>query len=542
MSRVKPALVAVLTASAVAMAACGGGGGGNAADPSNDASADVPPPQKGGSITVLQELGFAGAWPAGLDPATNTNGAANQAYMASIYGQLFKMDEKAQVVGSLAQDGTLSDDGKTFTITLRDGVKFSDGSPFDAETVKWNMDRSLKSPCTCNPKSNWPPMADPAVTAEGNTVVLHFTAPYAAIKASFIAANVNWVASKSAFEKMGEDAFKQKPVGAGPFKVVSNDPSSQLVLERNPTYFEQGKPYLDKLTFKSIGDDQAAYQAIVAGQADAYEGISTPTLVDQAAKQPNLTTTQMLSTSPYNIQLNTSAPPFDDKKAREAIYYATDGPAIGKGLFNDRYPTVQSFTGPGGLFYEAKVPGYRTPDLAKAKQLVQELGGLTVTLGTIEVLVAKQSTEALASQWAKAGIKTKIESYDLARLIQEFQGGKWQAMLQTAGAWDPATGVGVAFRFNSKSPFTGVKDPKLDALLAKAAGALDEGERKSLYDEAGKLISDQAYSPFLFAFAPANIARKGVYGPGLTTKLPAVVVNVPVDYANVYATGSGSGQ
>ena len=248
----------------------------------------------------------------------------------------------------------------------------------------------------------------------------------------------------------------------------------------------------------------------------------------------------MLSTSPYVIQLNTTAPPFDDQKARDAVYYATDAEAIRKGLFNNRYPNSQTFTGPGGLFYKPTVPGYKTFDLEKAKQLVTEMGGLQVTLGTINVLVAKQTIEALQSQWAKAGIKTKIESYDLAGLIKAF-GGKWQSMLQTAGAWDPAIGVGVGFRFNSHSPFTGVKDPELDKTLTDAAATLDENKRQELYDSAGKLISDKSYAPFMFAFAPANLARKGVYGPGLTTKLPAVAVNPPVSWPDVYKT-SGTGQ
>lgn len=539
MHRFKPVAYAALTTAVIALSACGGGGGGASDDSSGNDASNPPAPTSGGQITVLEDSGFAGSWPAGLDPATNTNGAANQPMMDTVYGQLFKLVEGGKVEGELAESASLSSDGKTFTIKLRPGVKFTDGSPFDAATVKWNFDRSLASPCTCNPKSSWPKLENPAVTTEGDdTVVIHFTAPFAAIQRSFISANLNWIASKTAFDKMGEKAFKQKPVGAGPFTVVSNSPSNELVVQKNPGYFRKGHPYLDKITFKSIGGDQAAYQALLAGQADAYEGMSTPALVDQASKQSNLTTTQMLSTSPYVIQLNTSTPPFDDQKARDAIYYATDTEAIRKGLFNNRYPTSQTFTGPGGLFYKPTVPGYKTFDLAKAKQLVSELGGMNVTLGTINVLVAKQTTEALQSQWAKAGIKTKIESYDLAGLIKAF-GGPWQSMLQTAGAWDPAIGVGVAFRFNSHSPFTGVKDPQLDKLLAEAAGTLDESKRQELYDQAGKLISDKSYAPFMFAFAPANIARKGVYGPGLTTKLPAVAVNPPVSWPDVYAGGGG---
>ena len=299
---------------------------------------------KGGAMTVLAESGYQGAWPAGLDPATNTNGAANLSYMNSIYGQLFQLGAGGKIIPDLAAGSQISDNGKTVKIMIRPGVKFSDGSPFDAKTVQWNIQRDLKSECTCRP--TWPVKS---VTTEGDsTVVLNFTAAYAPIINSFIDSNANWIASKTALDKMGERAFRIKPVGAGPFKVVSNKLSSELVLERNPTYCKKGRPFLDKLTFKSIGGDEAAFQALQAGQAQAYEDMATPSLVDQAKKNPKFTVTQQLSTSPYNIQLNTAIKPFNDIKAREAIYYATDSESIRSKLFQNRYPSTQSFTGPGG--------------------------------------------------------------------------------------------------------------------------------------------------------------------------------------------------
>jgi len=484
-------------------------------------------------MTVLLNAGYEGAWPAGLDPATNTNGAANQSLMNSIYGQLFELGEGGKVIPDLATGLKLEDGGKTVKITLRQGVKFTDGTPFDADAVAFNIKRDLKSSCTCRP--TWPVKS---VTTEGtDTVVLNFSAPYGAISNSFFDSNANWIASPTALKKLGERKFRVNPEGAGPFKVVSNKLSSELVLERNPSYWKQGRPYLDKLTFKSIGGDEAAYQAMLAGQADAYEDMSTPQLVQQARKSGKFTVTQQLSTSPYNIQLNTDRPPFDDKKARDAIYYATDSEAIRSHIFNNLYPTTQSFTGPGGLFHKAEVDGYKSYDLDKAKALVKELGGLTVDLGTINVLVAKNTTQALQSQWAQAGIKTKIHSYDLAPLIQAFQGKKWQAMLQTAGSFDPAAGVGVAFRFSSMSPFSGVHDKKLDGMLAQAAGELDQDKRGQLYADIAKYMSDQSYSPFLFAFAPANVAKKGVTGPGLTSALPAVVVTPMVLWEEVSVSG-----
>jgi peptide/nickel transport system substrate-binding protein len=112
-------------------------------------------------------------------------------------------------------------------------------------------------------------------------------------------------------------------------------------------------------------------------------------------------------------------------------------------------------------------------------------------------------------------------------------------MLQTAGSYDPAQGVGVAFRMFSQSPFSGIKDPKLDTMLNEASGTLDQGARKELYGELAQYISDQAYGPFYFAFAPANVAVKGVSGPGLTTAMPAVVVNPDVFWDEVSTSGGG---
>jgi peptide/nickel transport system substrate-binding protein len=528
--RRRPATLVGVAVGCIAVAACG-------SSSTSKSTTSAKGGQKGGSMTVLLNTGYEGTWPAGLDPATNTNGAANQSLMNSIYGQLFELGEGGKIIPDLAAGSQISNAGKTIKIKLRPGVKFTDGTPFDAKAVAFNIKRDLKSDCTCKP-TTWPVKS---VTTEGtDTVVLNFTAPYAAITNSFFDSNVNWIASPTALKKLGERKFRITPVGAGPFQVVSNKLSSELVLKRNPGYWKKGRPFLDGVTFKSIGGDEAAFEAMQAGQAQVYEDMSTPALVQQARKAGKFTVTQQQSTSPYNIQLNTTTKPFDDPRARQAIYYATDSEAIRSKIFNNLYPTTQSFTGPGGLFYQPTVPGYRAHDVAKAKALVQQIGGLKVTLGTINVLVAKQTTQALQSQWAQAGIKTTIQSFDLGPLIQAFQSGKWQAMLQTAGSFDPAAGVGVAFRFDSHSPFSGVKDKKLDALLAQAAGALDQSQRKSLYSQTAKYMSDQAYSPFLFAFAPANIAKKGVTGPGLTTALPAVVVSPMVLWEEVSAGSGGT--
>lgn len=523
--------ILALCATVFLLAACGGNGQAGSPD------APAGPPRRGGSLTVLELNSYSGAWPSGLDPATDTTGGANLSQMNAIFGGLFKLvanddGTDTRVEPDLAAGYDLSPDGKTLRINLRDGLKFSDGTPFDAQAVAFNFTRDVKSTCTCAPQ--WPLVDQNPITVDGNSVVVQFTRPYAAVINAFVVSNVNWIASPTALQKMGEDQFKVSPVGAGPFMVERDVLSSELDLTRNPNYYQPGLPYLDKLIMKATGGDQPAYQALQAGQAQAYEGMSTVPLIDQAQSNSNLTVTLEPPTSPYVIQLNTRTAPFNDERAREAIYYATDADAIAKGLFKNKYPNSESFTAPGGLFYEPTVPGYRTYDLNKAKALVRQLGGLTVDLGTLSSYVANQVDTALQSQWEAAGIKVNMHSDELNALIGDFNSGKWQAELQTAGAWDPAAGVGVAFRFTSTSPFSGISDPQLDDLLNQAAAVVDPAQRQSLYAQAAKLVSDKAYAPFMLAFAPANLAVKGVHGPGLTTKIPPVLVNTGVQWESVW--------
>jgi peptide/nickel transport system substrate-binding protein len=479
-------------------------------------------PKPGGSLTVLELGGYAGAWPTGLDPATNVNGAADQDQMNSIFGQLFQLASGGKLIPDLAASATPSAGGKTWTITLQPNLKFSDGTPLDAAAVVSNWQRDLANPCTCKPIL--PPVK--SITAPNSTTVqITMAAPDGAFQNQLLVANLNWIASPTALKSMGEQAFKIKPVGAGPFTVVSDTLSNTLVLKKNPNYWQTGRPYLDNLTFKATADDESALEALQSGGAQAYDGMATPSLV--STYKSHFTTTEQPATSPYDIQLNTTAPPFNNIKARQAIYYATDAAIIDQKLFGNQFQVVQGFTAPGGLFYYPNVPGYPTYDLNKAKALVKEIGGLNVNFFTLASPVNQNFMEALQTLWKEAGINTSIHLYSLAGLIQQFDTKKWQAALQTAGAWDPAAGVGLGFRFLSVSPFSGVHDPKLDALILGGQALVNPAARDKVYQQAAQYIAKNADGPFLFPLASWNVAVHGVQGPGLTTVIPSVVVNTP---------------
>lgn len=473
-------------------------------------------PHRGGTLTVLENSDV--AWASGLSPFTNTSAGVDYSLNDAIFGELFELRAGGKVVGDLAKGYHITDGGKTLTIHLRHGVTFSDGTPFDASAVAFNFRKDLTTSCSCKP--TW---SARSITAPNRyTVVVHLKVADGAIIDQFQDSIVNWIASPTALRKMGKSKFAEAPVGAGPFKVVSDTENSKLVLRRNPRYWQKGHPYLNGLVFQTTSDDESALEDLRAGDGQAYEAMSTPTLVP-AFKAAGLKVTADAATATSDVQLNAMAPPFNNLKAREAVYYATDAAALDKGINRDTFPVSQSFTGPTGLFYEPKVPGYRTYDLAKAKKLVHQLGGLSFTLMTNSGPQQPQIAKALQSMYQAAGIHVTLQIVDLASLVQNYLGHKWNAAVSTAGSFDPAAATGLAFRYLGGTPFSGVNDPHLNRLITAAASIRNLKARAKVYASIAAYLNKRAYSPFLYSVAVWNVAAKGVSGPGLTTQLPEAI-------------------
>jgi len=538
----------------IVVAACSSGGSTGTVSPSSTSasgnSITISQPKSGGDITVLEGKGYSGDWPYGLDPATNVDAIPNQDMMEAIYGQLFMLGTGGKIEPDLATSYSFSTNAETVTIQLRKGVKFSDGTPFNAAAVIYNWNRDFGplaqkagiapnwDVARTNPKVPTSTPVKGAFVATGPyTVVIHQDIPNAAFINQLFDSITTWIGSPTAIANMGEQAFAKMPVGAGPFTVVSDSYSNQVVVKKNPTYWQAGEPYLDQITFKTVSNDETALETMDSGGAQVYEDLGTTALIPEAEK--SFQVLDQPGTSPYDLQLNTAIAPFNNPKAREAIYAATDFAPILQHIFGNRYPVVEGFTGPGGICYQPNVPGYQGYDPTLAKQLVQESGlnKVTINLGTISNQVATETTQALATEWAAVGIKTTLANYPLNALIQAFyknNGKWWQSMIQTAGAFDPAGGVGVAFRFSSESPFSGVHDPKLDTLLNEAQGSTNLSTRCGYYDQAQEYIAKNYYGPFYFSLNPTNVSAKGIAGPGLTSAVPAVAVTPTIPWESVW--------
>jgi peptide/nickel transport system substrate-binding protein len=317
-----------------------------------------------------------------------------------------------------------------------------------------------------------------------------------------------------ALQNMGEVAYNLAPVGAGPFMVASDKPSASLVLTKNPNYWRTGYPKLGTLNIETTGSDESAYEAMQSGQGNVYIGLQNLGLVAQAQKNSQLKLYTVPPTGTWALQLNAQKPPLNNKLAREALYYATDPSTINKHLFGDHYALTQSPTGPGGLFYTPKVSGYRTYNLAKAKALVKQLGGLNLNLATVSLgsNLATFTDDALQTQWKEAGINANLVTEPLTSELQQWHSGDWNSFLVQMGSYDPATGFGLPLWFGAQTFAKGVTDPTLVNMMDQAAGTFNNSQRATYYSQIFKYLSDQAYAVFLFTVPAWNLSTKNVTG------------------------------
>jgi peptide/nickel transport system substrate-binding protein len=468
----------------------------------------------GGSVTVLEAEAFYGTW-SSLDPPANPGAAADADYFDAIYDTLFYQGLNGKIIPELATGYKFLEGGKALEIFLRHGVTFSDGTPFNAQAVAFNLKRDLEPQYGCLCGREFPVASITAPTPY--TVMLSLTKVYSPIVDAFLQDTPNWIVSPTALQRMGEKAFGQKPVGAGPFEVVANQPNFKLVLRRNPHYWQKGKPYLNSLTFEVIGSDASAYDALLSGEAQAYEIYTSYASLKSVAQHVTVSA-QPAKYGVYLIRLNTTLAPFDNQLAREAIYYATNPQAIARGITAGRGVITQSLSAPGAFYQESKVPGYRTYDLARAKELVRQLGGLKVNFLSLNDPGEELTAEALKAEWAQAGITTSLSTSTGVNIEQDLEANKWDAELGQYGGSDPSLFTGLPILTAQ-----GLSDPALQAMAAQADQTLDPATQTRIWKQIYRYISDKAYLPVLFAVPFYNLAVHGVSGPGLTTPLYQVL-------------------
>ncbi len=408
--------IAIFAVLAILLAACSGGTTAPAGGTSPAAGAGTP--VAGGTLTFALENDLING-----DPMLSTAFVDRNVHYL-IYDTLLRSDPKGNIVAGLATKWDTSTDGKTMTLSLRSGVTFQDGTPFNADSVKWNLDR-YRTEAKSQRKGELGSV-DSVTVVDPITVKLNLKVPFSPLAAQLVD-RAGMMVSQKAVEAGGAD-FTRKPVnaGTGPFAFVEAVKDDHITLAKNASYWEKDKdgnklPYLDKITIKPITDGTVRVTQLKTGDAQAANNIPGKDVADMR-KSTDLVWIEAPNFGFNSIILNNATGyVFNEIKYRQAVATAIDRQEL---LDKVSFGVGAVGYGPIAPAHFAYDPGFKpfTVDAAKAKSLVDSVGKgpLSFTL----IISAGDATQVqfatlIQAQMLKAGIDMKIQSLEFAQILDQ---------------------------------------------------------------------------------------------------------------------------
>src|ERR671915_939349 len=303
--RIRVGAVVSLMVALLVVVGCGGGGA---------PESSTPP----GTLYVALD-----AEPPELDPNLSSAYVDRQV-MASLYDKLVDIDQEGEIVPMLAKSYEVSDDGTVYTFELREGIEFHDGTPFNAEAVKFNLDRYQEKDSV---RSTEVEPIESVEVVDPMTVRVTLSEPFAPFLA-VLADRAGIVASPKAIEESG-GRISKNPVGTGPFKFVERVTGDHITVERNPDYWREGLPKIDKIIYRGIEDENVQYQNLQSGELDLIDSIP-PVEFKSLQESGDYKVSIEQGLGYQGFYLNVTQPPFDNKALRQAVYHLVDREAIVK--------------------------------------------------------------------------------------------------------------------------------------------------------------------------------------------------------------------
>ena len=448
---------------------------------------------RGGTLTMAIETDTATLDPLGIS-------SINDRQVAIIlYDTLLDIDAKGNIIPGVAEKIEASPDAMSFKLTLRSGVTFNDGTPYDAAAVVKNFQRIMdpKNRCRC---ASDVATVDKVEASGPLQVTIAMKSPSAHFPAS-LADVAGMVVSPAAVEKYGAE-FGNHGGGAGAFKLKEWRRGDRIVLERNPNYW-RNKVALDEVVLRPMPDQQTRYTSLIAGNIDVIMNAS-PRDVLEAQKQKSAQVLNPGSLGTLFIQFNMKAPDVSDVRVRQALAYATDRETYNKAINRGLYKIANTPFG-SGLVPHEQVDNYPAFDLAKARKLVADYGKPI----RIKLVISSAPSSVLAGQafqqmWKKAGIEAELVPTEAAQAIRNAFARDYQAMLfRWAGGTDPDKNVYQFFHSKGAVNLVQFSDPEMDKLLEAGRATTDKAERLKIYRQVNNILARQV--PYLFLTYFENI-------------------------------------
>ncbi|MER9698051.1 ABC transporter substrate-binding protein [Mesorhizobium sp. M0006] len=445
--------------------------------------------------------------PPHLDPTAGAAAAIDEVLYANVFEGLTRIGPNGEVLPDLAENWAISDDGKVYTFKLRTGVKFHDGSDFDAGDVKFSLDRA-RADNSVNAQKALFAAIDTVEVVDPATVKVTLKNP----QGSFLY-NLGWgdaviVAPESA------DTNKEKPIGTGPFKFQSWAKGSSITLVKSDTYW--GAPvFLDKAEFRIVPDAAAAVPALLSGDIQAFPFFD-PDSVAQVKDDPRFKVVIGSTEGETILAINNKKPPFDKLEVRQAIAFALDRKAIIDGASAGLGVPIGSHMSPASKAY-VDLTGLYPHNVDKAKELLKQAGfenGIKATLKLPPPSYARLGGEIIASQLRDVGIDLEIIPVEWAQWLDQVFTKK-DYDLTIVSHTEPSD-IDI---YSRKDYYFNYDNPAFDKIIAELNLTSDDAKRNTLLGEAQKILADDAVVGFLY-----ELPKVGVWD----AKLQGLWENAPI--------------
>lgn len=503
-------LIIFLLAAALALVALAGCGGAKDGQGNNGSGQPGPgqasgEPKQGGTLTIARPTDAVS-----LDPHAESTSPGNWV-MSNVLETLIVMQPDGSFTPGLATDWSQPAPDK-WVFNLRKGVKFHDGTDFNAAAVKFSIERIM------NPDNPGRAASNLAFIKEINVINDHTLeivtdGPYGPTLSGLALPYTGGVVSPAAVEKYGED-FGRNLVGTGPFKFVEWKTNNSITIERFDDYWGE-KPYLDRIVYRVIPEESARMLALERGEVDVVMN-PAPSEIEFLKKDNRFTVHEVPGVRVIYFGLNVAEEPLNDIRVRQALNYAMDRQAIVDNILEGAAVLPTSYISPGVFGYK-DVSKYFTYDPDKAEQLLDEAGWVKGPDGMrskdgqplhLELHTPKgrylkdsESAEVFQDQLRKIGVSLDVKVVEWGTLFSQARGSADHGLQMFTMGWSTATGdADYTLRplFDSKSLPPGgwnsynYANERVDELAALAAASTDQDERLRLYGEMQEILAADA--------------------------------------------------
>lgn len=479
------------------------------------ALAQEPAPQYGGEVVVAIT-----AAPPGWDPSVSTSQEIPRVVYGNVYEGLVIFDRTGAIVPALATDWSTSEDLLEWTFTIREGVKFHDGSDLQLSDIVARFERA-RDPESGHTNNAYY-AAITGVSADEDTHSVTFTLSQPRASLLFDLARPDSVIYPEALT----DSQAAHPVGTGPFVFAEYIEGAEVRLERFADYWQEGLPYLDSAVFRIMSDPNSRFAALQSGDIDLIGVALQPEQFIQLQANPDLRGTEGTATTEITMAMNNTREPFSNPLVRQAITHAIDKEAIVNGAFFGLGTIIGSHMSPAEPYYVDLSDTYAY-DPERARELLAEAGyadGFTIQFELPEPYNTERRTgEVIAQQLAQVGINAELSVVEWTTWINRILlGGDYDMTI--IGHSEPRD-IGV---YGNPDYYYHYDNPRVVELLAEAEAAATTEESNAKFQEIATIIAEDAVNVWVFSAPYLVAARADVHG--FWTDQPTPSINVTEVY------------